>query len=141
MNPQEVRIGNLFDFSPEGEGYLPVEEIRKDSNGFNGYYAVFRNGSFKCLVSEDGLRQIPLTKELLMCLGVLCGFYLDSEKRYEENVIAKYNEDDDEWHYVIETVSNCNTGGSMYITKPVEFLHEVQNLYFDMTGKDLIPAK
>lgn len=40
LKANELRIGNLFEHFEDG--ILPIEEIRKDSDGFNGYYAVSR---------------------------------------------------------------------------------------------------
>ena len=49
LEVKDLRIGNLFNHFEDG--ILLIEEIKKDSDGFEGYYAVFRNGSTKCHVS------------------------------------------------------------------------------------------
>ena len=66
LDAKDLRIGNLFNHFEDG--ILPIEEIKKDSDGFEGYYAVFRNGSIKCHVSY--LAPIELTEEWLLRFGL-----------------------------------------------------------------------
>lgn len=66
LDAKDLRIGNLFNHFEDG--ILPIEEIKKDSDGFQGYYAVFRNGSTKCHVSY--LIPIELTEEWLLRFGL-----------------------------------------------------------------------
>ena len=66
LEVKDLRIGNLFNHFEDG--ILPIEEIKKDSDGFEGYYAVFRNGSTKCHVSY--LAPIELTEEWLLRFGL-----------------------------------------------------------------------
>jgi len=48
---------------------MVIEEIKKDSDGFEGYYAVFRNGSTKCHVNY--LTPIELTEEWLLRFALI----------------------------------------------------------------------
>ena len=66
LEVKDLRIGNLFNHFEDG--ILPIEEIKKDSDGFEGYYAVFRNGSTKCHVNY--LTPIELTEEWLLRFGL-----------------------------------------------------------------------
>lgn len=135
MKASELRIGNLFDFTSEGEGYLPIEQIRKNDEGFEGYYAVFRNGSFKWLIETDGewnIQPIPLTEEWLLKFGF------------------QYDNDDD-W-YVYESKNGISLshiiGGLTHyfgnqeclwvdILSEIKYVHQLQNLYFALTGEEL----
>jgi hypothetical protein len=67
LEVKDLRIGNLFNHFEDG--ILLIEEIKKDSDGFEGYYAVFRNGSTKCHVNY--LTPIELTEEWLLRFALI----------------------------------------------------------------------
>ena len=119
MKPTELRIGNLFDFSYSQDGYLAVEEIRKENEGFKGYYAVFRNGSIRVLIEEDCLYPIPLTEEWLL------RFDWNGYKQMNINSYFKIDEGGCIWY--------CNDFTGIVIS----YVHQLQNLYFALTGEEL----
>ena len=112
LKENELRIGNLFDHMDDG--ILSIEEIKKDSDGFKGYYAVFRNGSIKCHVSY--LQPIPLTEEWLLRFGY-------TEKDLSQGKIIKGRNGG----YIITTLSN----------KEIFYVHKLQNLYYELKDNEL----
>jgi len=127
MKPTELRIGNLFDFSYSQDGYLAVEEIRKENEGFKGHYAVFRNGSIKVLIEEDCLYPIPLTEEWLLKFGFEQPYIELTTKEFVKGdlIIYLYKPVNREWYY-----------GSWREGK-IKYVHQLQNLYFALTGEEL----
>lgn len=128
MKANELRIGN---------------KLQKDNGKI---FTVLRlDNTNDVLVEEQrglltlgyNLFGIPLTEEWLVKLGVLCPFMLDSEKSFVTNLVAKYNEFDDNWNYVVDSCQHATSGGIMYITVPVIYVHQLQNLYFALTGEEL----
>jgi hypothetical protein len=131
MEAKELRIGNWFNDTLEGGGHFQVEQICKDSGGFNGYYIAYRNGSFKMSLEEDEeeefrcIQPIPLTQEWLL----KCGFerIIGAKKRIYKltyySTIFTYDEDG--YFRVNGLFVSCH------------FVHTLQNLYFALTGEEL----
>jgi len=112
LKANELRIGNLFD--EFDDGILAIEEIKKDSDGFKGYYAVFKNNSIKCHTRY--LKPIPLTEEWLFRFGY-------TEKDFSNgNIIKVIN-----GGYIITTLSN----------KEIKYVHKLQNLYYELKDNEL----
>ena len=126
LEVKDLRIGNLFNHFEDG--ILLIEEIKKDSDGFEGYYAVFRNGSTKCHVNY--LTPIELTEEWLFRFG------------FERHEL-------DNWFYlkIINdwTRLNININGSVCELSisnhgaviNVTYVHQLQNLIYVLTQKEL----
>ena len=117
LEVKDLRIGNLFNHFEDG--ILLIEEIKKDSDGFKGYYAVFRNGSIKCHVSY--LQPIPLTEEWL-----------------DEFSITKENE----YPYkFINGFLKIRNGIFFYKYYELEielpYVHKLQNLYYELKDNEL----
>lgn len=147
MKEQDLRIGNFIEYhSFEGDGgFYEIEQICKDSEGFKGYYIVFRNGSFKVSIEENELIQdrmiqpIPLTEEWLLKFGFEKDGTMSGCYNYEfENIrILKsfINKDSD--------YSVCPIGVSpstLSIAK-LKHVHQLQNLYHALTGEELTIQK
>lgn len=131
MKANELRIGNCynyryFDFIEDMQEWLIMTTVDADdlkwleANPNDPYY-----------------EPIPLTEEWLLKFGVLCPFMLDSEKSFVSNLVAKYNEFDEDWNYVVDSCLHATTGGIMYISVVVKYVHQLQNIYFALTGEEL----
>lgn len=128
MKANELRIGNwIFDAGDEQKSFQ-IEQICKDSDGFSGYYVVFRNGSFKSSISSDLIQPIVLTPEILE----KCGF--DYDASYEVPKVQKGN-------FILwdgfDGSFSANFGGLTRLDVYVIHLHQLQNLYFALTGEEL----
>lgn len=120
INPKELRIGNLVMY--EGDVYTLV--------GVNKHNVLLSNARHKIPRMEDSCTPIPLTKDILL----KCGF-----NQYELNIGALDL-------YICPKTDNkySNEGkcllffNSMPIyTIPCESVHQLQNLYFAIVGKEL----
>jgi len=117
LDAKDLRIGNLFNHFEDG--ILPIEEIKKDSDGFQGYYAVFRNGSTKCHVSY--LIPIELTEEWLLRFG------LTKNNGYPYKFLDGFIKiRNGEYFFKYHTLDI-----------KVNYIHTLQNLYFALTNKEL----
>lgn len=124
-----IRIGNFFK-TPDCDNFR-VDEIVKMKMGF---YCVKNNigcnGSYLYGVVED-LQPIPLTEELLL----KCGFNVECyEFQIKEQLLLTI---EDFWILY-------NTRTNFYVVifsnkafKQIEYLHQLQNIYYDFTGKEL----
>jgi len=93
-----------------------------------------------CLDNEIGdipvyvLQPIPLTEEWLLKFGFSCSFISDPQERgatkgyfKEEIRIIQINEDIEE--FII--------GGHDFPIKDLKYVHQIQNIYFSLTGQEL----
>lgn len=123
IQKQDLRIGNwIFDAGDEQKNFQ-IEQICKDSDGFSGYYVVFRNGSFKSSISSDLIQPIVLTPEILE----KCGF--KTPEMYQDTVKFKDG-----------VMLDLHRGKILLRDNDrieLMYLHQLQNLYFALTGEEL----
>ncbi len=123
MKAEELRIGNWVLDAECEPYYFQVEQISK----FVGYdlFAVYRNGSIKTKEPEP----IPLTEEWLVKFG------------FEKvDHIHGYSF----WSLSKSKINKCHinvyehtTTWMGYNIKHVKYVHQLQNLYFALTGEEL----
>lgn len=129
MKAEELRIGNWFIdhyAEPETTIYWQVEGIERASNSPNQKHlgVRFRNGS--SWASLDILTPIPLTEEWLLKFG----FKQTNGAFFELNgigFIAGFSITDE---FVLS-----GTFGPRHIH--IYYVHQLQNLYFALTGEEL----
>ena len=119
LDAKDLRIGNLFNHFEDG--ILPIEEIKKDSDGFEGYYAVFRNGFTKSHVSY--LTPIELTEEWLLRFG----FEVKSA-----SVIHNYS-----YNIGFFVLTNGLRNNISYDGYEIVYVHQLQNLFYSLTNTEL----
>lgn len=120
MKASELRIGNFIQTDYEGI----LEVININSEGFD--YVDCRKPNFKALGRfevEVSCNPIPLTEEWLIKFGFVSNSYQD---RYENKAIHV----------------ECNkTRGftELWIERMphIKYVHQLQNLYFALTGEEL----
>jgi len=142
MKANELRIGNYISCwikSRENDFKdYQIEEIGKTCID-NKYYVVI-DDSF-CVNSETGIAPIPLTEEWLIKFG------FKTEQKNKSLFIIKCDE------YVMRVSVNTFSGNlenspflfvsvlTGYASRPVtifyKYVHQLQNLYFALTGKEL----
>lgn len=117
IKPEDLRFGNHMHFEIKGKKYVngQITEIHKD--------CVFIN-SIK-IPRYDMLKPIELTEELLLRVGAEDQDGYFQHDRFE----LRYRKEYKFW-YVLDLES------ATYLTK-VEYLHEYQNFYKAMNGKEL----
>lgn len=132
MRVAELRVGNwIQDLGDDEMQNYQIEQICKDSDGFKGYYIVFRNGSFKCKIDSDGFQPIPLTEEWLLKfgfklnkLGNLCK-YIETKENGSRFITFKYSNYYKNWYIYLEH------------NPPCQYVHQLQNIIFVLTGEEL----
>ena len=108
MEALELRIGNKLIW---GDGYIDVDiNIFRDFDVYN----------------KNGLTPIPLTEEILL----KCGAKQINEYWFEFHTYGIIK------HTSFIEFYSCVEGD--YICNSVKYLHQLQNLYFDLIGEELI---
>lgn len=134
IDVRELRIGNIFKTSDCD--YFRVGEVYKKEDGLycveNG---IDFNGSFLYGSVED-LQPIPLTEELLVKCGMnecddACVVrYSYRNGKFKMNIMIC---DQKKYILFINNIEN----GCQICSIEVKYLHQLQNIYFDLTGKEL----
>lgn len=133
MRVEELRVGNIV-MTLQGIGR--VKTIRH--TGQNGYGIVLEDEFSGTYI--EYCEGIPLTGELLL----KCGFGLDANENYYliyPTGVATHS------IYIMYEIAGKDIAGYMWFGKKTEntksvclraeHLHELQNLYFELTGKEL----
>lgn len=129
----ELRIGNFIHHNPENapflDSYLIVSELTKDV--INTYYEF--EGQIFNVKNRTDYYPIPLTKDWFLKFGFK---YNNSLLSYENKSICfDYNIENKEvsiikWNVFLEIES-------IFKTKNIINVHQLQNLYFVLTGEEL----
>lgn len=137
IKANELRLGNLLLLS-ENVGYNfkgIVEVISINKTGINPWQDMGASG----LISFDKLTGIPLTEEWLEKFG----FNKTVDKQLETITISNNGSEGKAW---IENISFSNNEITLqyehnkyyYNNLNVTYVHQLQNLYFALTGEELI---
>jgi hypothetical protein len=131
----ELRIGNLVGF------YRPeVTEMRIGSvqqiyiNEDNIYRVIIPKFSSYIGLPLAGIKPITLTEEWLISFGFI--------KESNKNIVWDFTDKKTGWFTISERdgfYKFCNIRD--LIGKQFKYVHELQNLYFSLTGNDLIYNK
>lgn len=139
MKATELRIGNLLQDKSTDE-FLSIIELTTDS--IKCYFLnkteqiFFINGRFS-LLEKSQVKPIPLTEEWLLKFGfkpnILTFIYNNIEvafdsKKYLRLCGYSFISGDE---YPIPSSNKC-------FIKPIKYVHQLQNLYFALCGKELI---
>jgi hypothetical protein len=120
MNVNELRIGNYVHGNP-----------------YDGVIRIFNNG--KCVIKHKSgiekfeiknLQPIPLTEEWLLSFG----FVYHHDTPHPNRVFRIHS---DEMIFDLEEIKSYFFGGN-FISVELKYVHQLQNLYFALTGKELI---
>lgn len=109
MKVQELRIGNLFQ-EQKTKKIIEVIELSQEKIVFSGVFS-----------AEWQAEPIPLTEEWLLKFG-----FIDFEK--------------ESFSYYIENNGEIvlkKSGLDILYDYPIQYVHQLQNLYFDLTGEEL----
>lgn len=137
MKANELRIGNLI--SHDRCDKFRIDEVRLTNEGYILRMYVHRNTLTSYAdMKLDEAKPIPLTLELLK----KCGF---TKNEYDENVYNHglgldlvyamgFEEKEPHWHYGHDYEHG---DGTRPLWKAIDYLHELQNLFFALTGEEL----
>jgi hypothetical protein len=126
MKVQELRIGNLVSFDGVT---LIVESI--DLGGYIGLTDIIL---FEQL-DKDDLKPINLTEEWLIKFG----FKYKEAGEYKKSgyFLEIINQDQDTFIFANNKLQVSIYTLSIFIDINIEYIHQLQNLYFALTGKEL----
>lgn len=119
VSANTLRIGNLISIG--GDKMMKVVEIGTYTIRYldNTY-----NDNFRAFIGYDYIKPIELTEEILL----KCGFVKDIETSYRWYLDEYFTYDLDDGGFKFEGI---------WIEPLIKYLHQLQNLYFCLTGKEL----
>jgi hypothetical protein len=131
IKANELRIGNLLHADWDRGRFVAAVEIRETK-------VIVNDNDWSCL-KYDELSPISVTEEWLRKLGLV------EDKYYRKNyVIQTGNEyfsvhfqEDNEEYYRGWIVNNDQSDALCHRIAKVEFVHQLQNLFFALTGEEL----
>ena len=136
MKETELRIGNLVKFYDEGGEIVHITGIYK-SNGswFVDYWFDCTGVKGSSLLQE--FEQIPITEEWLLKFGFKVSpagnsIYLPVPELKAEIHFEGFMKK-------LVCVLYCSTGS--FIPNNIQHIHQLQNLYFALTGEELVCQK
>lgn len=120
ITAQQLRIGNILE--------CKIQDELDERKEWHEPYTIDAEDILACSIDEKGFnewqRPIPLTEEIL----IKCGFDHIQSMLFIKDYIRIYLDDDGEF-----TVNNINGETVEY-----RHLHTLQNIFWLLTGKDLI---
>ena len=123
MNAQELRIGNLV----ERDGNI-LEVVRIAKDNIINYDLILQSKGMH--VNSGNVIPIPLTEEWLVKFGF---YYSDDENEFLELQLMHktklYADNSNEFSTVVLKIKENEI--------EIEYVHQLQNLYFALTGKEL----
>lgn len=125
MNIKELRIGNYF-YEENSKQIIKVIELKENSMTFSGKFSV-----------KWQAKPIKLTKKLLLNLGF--SFAENKSNLMGKRVLGIWIKDNMFSLYDnSETIINDVFGFGLTIKEvEIKYVHQLQNLYFDMIGEEL----
>lgn len=133
LNEKDLRIGNLILFNDDNNTACTIESIKRDFD--DEPYSVeikFKDGMFSDVNIED-IKPIALTSEWLLNLGFTFSeafkdhFYKHIEGQKLFSVFP----------FSTKPFCRITEGDFAVYNMPCRFIHQLQNLYFALTGKEL----
>jgi hypothetical protein len=121
LKAKDLRIGNIFDY------YDQFVIVQKISNRFTEF-GYFKDGTGfqRPFESHDFPKPIELTEDILL----KCGFEKKG-KRLSKGWFYLWNEDGK----IIFALAEMHDEIGQYLT--IKYVHQLQNLYFALTGEEL----
>ena len=119
MKANELRIGNLVYSGLNSKDVIEV-------------YPMFIVQLSKIENETHNIKPIPLTEEWFYKLGGL-RFNLDAEKKHYQIGLFTFRLEKDGFILLNDDNTECFFG-----FKPIRYVHQLQNLYFELTGEELI---
>lgn len=137
MEVNELRIGDYVKH-PRND-FAMVESIQGSAQGL--YALTFKDETAGYWIEHDGesiCEGIPLNEEWLIKFGFI--------KRYERNEVGLHYSLNEDRVYLIDDIFEYERtfvigGGRYNLFQEYRFVHQLQNLYFVLTGEELKLSK
>ena len=140
MKANELRIGNLVNTYKDDVHY-GIEVVSNISNaGINEFLTGEYSAVFKHPINDDLIiKPIPLTEEWL----VKFGFEITTDPEnvhYKLSLVGEFNESfviNRKVGYIVFYVPHVCCNNYLCFTTQIKSIHQLQNLYFALTGEEL----
>ena len=144
IEQKELRIGNYVQFYRKIEDQdLSQASICSIFETDGDYYVKFEDGF--CVNTERGIKPISLSEELIL----KCGFTIHDNTQSDKEYIKKYSSGRTVLNYNLVITKSCYKDSGEYRIVVVgrvsdceicniKYLHQLQNIYFALTGKELM---
>lgn len=123
MNAKDLRIGNLLQ-------YTDFQKVKKHLRGTT-FKVTADDILFLSTYSVNYVEPIPLTEEWLIKFGF---------KRIQEDKYGCHYENDECWVYLSRNgfdIEVITRNKRFNLLRTYKYVHQLQNLYFAITGKEL----
>ena len=127
MNVNELRIGNYITTSYRGFKIFLITEINKGTVSFDSLV-----DNFSSYTIYPYVKPIPLTEEILLKCGFKKREYSTADKWFiGENPITY------DWMFELTWINGDSSPFFKNGFHKINYLHQLQNLYFILTGEEL----
>lgn len=138
MKASELRIGNLFDYHRQTVHVMSIGDLSAEF----GYF-VDSVGFLRSYMEDDCPKYVPLTEEWLLKFGFrkrkACGNYW-FEKSHKK-LLFLTNDINSKKGFAFATKLDHVFIYDLNWNKRVKYVHQLQNLYFALTGEELTIKK
>lgn len=121
LKETELRIGNIVNYKNEN---VIVDRI--STIGINSEYG-------ETLYMSEEIEPIPITEDILL----KCGFIEVFGVKKEYKIKINKKEDILVYNLIVEETSIWTDYGGFYLDNQINYIHQLQNLYFALTGNEL----
>lgn len=137
MVAQELRIGNYVS-DCHTNSIMKVIEIKANSTRCS-YTRIDNNQPHVSIVQNEWLKPIPLTEEILLKCGFeeCSGKYGTYFKHIEQVGFRIWFYEDERTNFWGIGRKDYDTDETYFISRAVKSLHQLQTLYFALTGKEI----
>lgn len=134
MIKNEIRVGNVVKYYAKEEPIIILDiSTGKKKKWFDGYVRC-RNDSKIAIVCLKG---IPLSKEWFKKLGFI-EYENEYDTTYEIEIKDGYKlESVKSLTFLLREVNNVTGDQLFFLPHNIDYVHQLQNLYFSLSGKEL----
>lgn len=124
IQANELRIGNWVHW------YETCKVTAIDTNGGNYISIVTNRGEHRIEIDIERFKPIPLTPEILEKAGFVIDYSWQIPKVQKDNFVMYIDNSDG-------FTLSANFGHIQQLDVEIKYLHQLQNLYYCLTGKEL----
>lgn len=130
IQANELRMGILIEKDNVMYKFLSLEQNHASTSQYRMYFVETLDGKLGKYYSSH-FKPIPLTPEILE----KCGFEITGQTEHPNNIWTKYGE---ESKFELEQIIHFFLYDNKCFGTQVNYLHQLQNLYFALAGEELI---
>ena len=137
MNKNEIRVGNIVKYYAKEDPIVILDiTTGKKKKWFDGYVRYKENSK----VSIVCIKGIPLSKEWFKKLGFI-EYENEYDTTYEIEIKDGYKLESVKsltyTSFLLREINNVTGDQLFFLPHNIEYVHQLQNLYFSLSGKEL----